>query len=159
MQLQKTSTFTNLLNFLLFIFKASLLCANHCFLTLKTVLTLQYKWAQEEELCLNNNSAFRGRNSTRFWVTVMQISSLFIHITNFLRTANPIQTSASYYYLKHWYFQIIECLPSSKLEVRLYTLPPHIIWEWWTDINTVDQVCRITRPFMKYNFKFMMLEP
>ena len=38
MQLQKTSTFTNLLNFLLFIFKAPLLCANHCFLTLKTVL-------------------------------------------------------------------------------------------------------------------------
>ena len=31
-------------------------------------LTFQSKWAPEEELCLNNNSAFRGRYSTKFWI-------------------------------------------------------------------------------------------
>ena len=31
-------------------------------------LTLQSKWDPEEELCLNNNSAFRGRYSTKFWI-------------------------------------------------------------------------------------------
>ena len=52
----------------------------------QTFLTLQPKWAPEEELCLSNNSAFRGRNSTNWinWIIVIQMSSLFIHITNFL---------------------------------------------------------------------------
>ena len=34
----------------------------------QTFLTFQSKWAPEEELCLNNNSAFRGRYSTKFWI-------------------------------------------------------------------------------------------
>ena len=34
----------------------------------KTFLTFQSKWAPEEELCLNNTSAFRGRYSTKFWI-------------------------------------------------------------------------------------------
>ena len=35
---------------------------------------------------------FRGRNSTMFWIIVMQMYSLFIHITNSLRTSTiPIQ--------------------------------------------------------------------
>ena len=52
----------------------------------QTFLTLPFKWAAEEELCLNNNSAYRGWNSTKFWlfwIIVIQISSLFIHLTNF----------------------------------------------------------------------------
>ena len=46
-----------------------------------TFLTLQSKSAPEEELCLNNNSAFRGRNSTNFWIIriiVIHMSGLFI---------------------------------------------------------------------------------
>ena len=34
----------------------------------QTFLTFHSKWAPEEELCLNNNSAFRGRYSTKFWI-------------------------------------------------------------------------------------------
>ena len=55
-------------------------------------LTLQSKRAREEKLSLYNNSAFSNPDSTKFWIIVMQISSLFIHITNFLRTSTiPIQ--------------------------------------------------------------------
>ena len=81
----------------------------------QTFLTLQSKWAREEKLCLYSDSAFRGWNSTKFWIIVMQIPSLFIHITSFLRTSTtPVETSTSNYYLKSWYFQIIQCPPSSK---------------------------------------------
>ena len=34
----------------------------------QTFLTFWSKWAPEEELCLNNNSAFRGQYSTKFWI-------------------------------------------------------------------------------------------
>ena len=34
----------------------------------QTFLTFQSKSAPEEELCLNNNSAFRGRYLTKFWI-------------------------------------------------------------------------------------------
>ena len=34
----------------------------------QTFLIFQSKWPREEELCLNNNSAFRGRYSTKFWI-------------------------------------------------------------------------------------------
>ena len=81
----------------------------------KTILTLQSKWTREKKFFLYNNSAFRGRNSRKFWIVVMKMSSLFIRITNFLRTSTiPIQTSTSYYYLNSWYFQIIECPPSQS---------------------------------------------
>ena len=66
----------------------------------QTFLTLQSKWAREEELCLhkglNNNSAFRGRNSTK--------SSLFIHITNFKITITDLNWKFCIYYLKSCYF-------------------------------------------------------
>ena len=32
----------------------------------QTFLKFQSKWVPEEELCLNNNWAFRGRHSTKF---------------------------------------------------------------------------------------------
>ena len=100
MQLQKTSALRNL-----FIFKAPLLFANYFFPNkphTQTFLTLHPKWAPEEELCLNNNSAFRGRNSSKFWIIwiiVIQMSSLFIHITNFKITiTNPtIQKIKTYH--------------------------------------------------------------
>ena len=34
----------------------------------QTFLTFQSKWAPEDELCLNNNLAFRGRYSTKSWI-------------------------------------------------------------------------------------------
>ena len=34
----------------------------------QTFLTFQSKWAPEEKLCLNHNSAFRGRYSIKFWI-------------------------------------------------------------------------------------------
>ena len=44
----------------------------------QTFLTLQSKWAREGKLCLYNNSPFRGRSSGKFWIIVIQMSSLFV---------------------------------------------------------------------------------
>ena len=35
---------------------------------MQTFLTFQSNWAPEERFCINNNSAFRGRYSTKFWI-------------------------------------------------------------------------------------------
>ena len=102
MQLQKTSTSGNLL-----IFKAPLPWSQSVFLNkshTQTFLTLQSKRAREDELFLNNNSALRGRNSTKFWIIVIQMSSLFIHITNFKITITNLNSKFCIYYLKSWYF-------------------------------------------------------
>ena len=128
----------------------------------QTFLTLQPKWGPKEELCLNNNSAFRGRNSTKFWIIwiiVIQMSSLFIHITNFKITITNLNSKFCIYYLKSWYF--LNNWVSNFLEKKVHTiaLPPHTIWEWRTEINKFDQVYRITRPFMKHNLRFRMPGP
>ena len=121
MQLQKTSALRNL-----FIFKAPLLFANYFFPNkphTQTFLTLHPKWAPEEELCLNNNSAFRGRNSTKFWIIwiiVIQMSSLFIHITNFKITITNLNSKFYIYYLKSWHF--LKNWVSSFLEERSSTI-------------------------------------
>ena len=102
MQLQKTSTSGNLL-----IFKAPLPWSQSVFLNkshTQTFLTLQSKRAREDELFLNNNSALRGRNSTKFWIIVIQMSSLFIHITNFKITITNLNSKFWIYDLKSWYF-------------------------------------------------------
>ena len=73
----------------------------------QTFLTLQSKSLSEEKLCLNNNSAFRGRNSTKFWIIwiiVIQMSSLFIHITNFKITITNLNSKFCICYLKSWHF-------------------------------------------------------
>ena len=73
----------------------------------QTFLTFQSKWAPEEELCLNNNSAFRGRNSTKFWIfwiIVIQMSSPFIHMTNFKINITNLNSKFCIYYLISWYF-------------------------------------------------------
>ena len=103
--MQKTSALRNCLYS-----RLPLLCANQFFPNkphTQTFLKLQLKWTPEEEHCLNNNSAFRGRNSTKFWtvwIIVMQMSSLFIHITNFKITITNINSKFYIYYLKSWYF-------------------------------------------------------
>ena len=73
----------------------------------QTFLTLQPKWTPEEDLCFNNNSAFRGRNSTKFWtvwIIVIRMSILFIHITNFKITITNLNSKFYICYLKSWYF-------------------------------------------------------
>ena len=121
MQLQKTSALKNL-----FIFKAPLLCANHFYPNkphTQTFLTIQPKWTPEEELCLNNNSAFRGRNSTKFWIfwiIVIQMSSLFIHVTNFKITITNLNSKFCIYYLKSWHF--LNNWVSNFLEERSSTI-------------------------------------
>ena len=129
----------------------------------QTFLTFQSKWAPEEELCLNNNSAFRGRNSTKFWVSwiiVIQMSGLVIHVTNFKITITNLNSKFCIYYLKSWYFlnNWSVQLPRGK-KVQLYALPPHAIWKLRTEINKFDLVYRITRPFIKHNLKFRMQGP
>ena len=121
MQRQKTSAFRNL-----FIIKAPLLCAN-CFLPNKpltqTFLTLQPKWVTEKELSLNNNSTFRGRNSTKFWIIwiiISQMSSAFIHVTNFKITITNLNSKFCIYYLKSCYF--LSNGVSNFLEERISTI-------------------------------------
>ena len=118
MQLQKTSTSGNLL-----IFKAPLPWSQSVFLNkshTQTFLTLQSKRAREDELFLNNNSALRGRNSTKFWIIVIQMSSLFIHITNFKITITNLNSKFCIYYLKSWHF--LNNWVSNFLEERSSTI-------------------------------------
>ena len=89
----------------------------------QTFLTFQSKWAPEEELCLNNNSAFRGRNSTKFrifLIIVIQMSSLFIHVTNFKITITNLNSKFCIYYLKSWHF--LNNWVSNFLEERSSTI-------------------------------------
>ena len=118
MQLQKTSASGNLL-----IFKAPLPWSQSVFLNkshTQTFLTLQSKRARDDELFLNNNSALRGRNSTKFWIIVIQMSSLFIHITNFKITITNLNSKFCIYYLKSWHF--LNNWVSNFLEERSSTI-------------------------------------
>ena len=128
----------------------------------QTFLTLQPKWGPKEELCLNNNSTFRGRNSTKFWIIwiiVIQMSSLFIHITNFKITITNLNSKFWICYLKSWYFlnnwvsNFLEQKGSYNCASSLYNLG------WRTEINKFDLVYRITRPFIKHNLRFRMQGP
>ena len=89
----------------------------------QTFLTLQSKWTLKEELCLHNNSAFRGRNSTKFWtvwIIVNRMSGVFIHITNFKITMTNLNSKFYIYYHKFWYF--LNIWVSNFLEERSSTV-------------------------------------
>ena len=89
----------------------------------QTFLTPQSKCSLEQELCLNNNSVFRGRNSTKFWIfwiIVIQMSSLFIHVTNFKITITNLNSKFCIYYLKSWHF--LNNWVSNFLEERSSTI-------------------------------------
>ena len=89
----------------------------------QTFLTLQSKWAPEKELCLNNDSAFRGRNSTKFGIfliIIIQMSSLFIHLTNFKITITNLNSKFCICYLQSWYF--LNNSVSNFLEERTSTI-------------------------------------
>ena len=120
MQLQKTSALRNL-----FILKAPLLCANHFFLINHTRKCFWHSNLNEPQKknCLNNNLAFRGRNSTKFWIfwiIVIQMSSLFIHVTNFKITITNLNSKFYIYYLKSWHF--LKNWVSNFLEERSSTI-------------------------------------
>ena len=75
----------------------------------QTFLIFQSKWAPKEEYCLNNISTFRDRYSTKFWITelfdlLIQMSSLFIHVTKFKITKTSLNTKFHMYYLKSCHF-------------------------------------------------------
>ena len=73
----------------------------------QTFLKPQSKCSPEQELCLTNNSVFRVRNSTKFWIfwiIVIQMSSLFIHVTNFKITITNLNSKFCIYYFKSWHF-------------------------------------------------------
>ena len=116
MQLQKTSTF---------LVKAPLLCAIHYFHNkphTQTFLTFQSKWATDEEHW-RNNSTLRGRYSTKFWIfwiIVTQMSTLFIHVTNFKISFTNLNSKFCIYYLKSWYF--LNNWVSNFLQERISTI-------------------------------------
>ena len=76
------------------------------FLAFQSKWALSLWWAPEEELCLNYYSAFRGRYSTKseLFELLIQMSSLFIHVTNFKITITNLNSNFCIYYLKSWYF-------------------------------------------------------
>ena len=121
----------------------------------QTFLTLQSKWAPEEELSLNNNLAFRGveiQQSSEFFelLSFKCLVYSFMWLISKSLSLISIQNSVSIT-LNLGIFQIIECPTSSRKEFQLYAPPNHTIWEWRTEINKFDLVYRITRHFMKYN--------
>ena len=149
MQLQKTSVF---------LFKAPLPCTNYFFPNkphAETFQTLQSKWVPEEEFCLNNNSAFRGQNSTKFWIfliIVIQMFSLFIHVTNLKIAITNLNLKFCIFYLKSWYF--LNNSVSNFLEERSST-----ICEWRIEINMFNLVYCITQRFIKHNLRFRIRGP
>ena len=64
----------------------------------QTFLTFQSKWAPEEELCLNHNSDIQP--SSELFELLIQMSSLFIHVTNFKITITNLNSKFYIDYLK-----------------------------------------------------------
>ena len=143
-----------------------MLCAKHFYPNkpnTQTFLTLQPKWALEEELCLNNNPVFRGRNSAKFsiiWIIVIQMSSLFVHVTNFKINITNLNSKFCIYYPTSWHF--LNNLVSIFLEERISTICASSSYNLgmknWK-FNKFDMVYRITLHSIKRNLKFKMRGP
>ena len=98
-----------------FIFKVSLLCVNHFFLINHTRKHSSLNELKGKNFVFIIIQLSELWNPTKFWILVMQMSSLLVHITNFLRTSAVLfKTLTSYYYFKSWYFKVIQFPPSSK---------------------------------------------
>ena len=159
MQLQKTSAWRNL-----FIFKAPLLCANHFFLINHTRKLFWHSNLNEPQrknfvLIIIQLSEVDIQPSSELFELLIQMSSLFIQVTNFKITITNLNSKFWIYYLKSWHF-LNNWVPNF-LEERSSTIcaSSHTIWEWRTEIKGFDLVYRITRPFMKYNLRFRMQGP
>ena len=99
MQLQKTSAWKKL-----FIFKAPLLCANHFFLTNHTRKFFWHSSLNEPQrknfvLIIIQLSEVDTQPSSELFVLLIQMSSLFIHLTNFKITITNLKSKFCIYYL------------------------------------------------------------
>ena len=104
MQLQKTSAWKKL-----FIFKAPLLCANHFFLTNHTRKLFWHSNLNEPQrknfvLIIIQLSEVDNQLNSELFELLIQMSSLFIHVTNFKITITNLNSKFCIYYLKSWHF-------------------------------------------------------
>ena len=104
MRLQKTSAWRNLL-----IFKATLLCVNHFFLvnhTRKLCWHSNLNEAQRKNFVLIIIQVSEGaiRPSSELFELLIQMCSLFIHVTSFKITITNLNSKFCIYYLMSWHF-------------------------------------------------------
>ena len=88
----------------------------------QTFLTLQSKWAPEEDLVLIiiQLSLVDIQQSSGLLELLIQMSSLFIHLTNFKITITNLNSKFCIYYLKSWHF--LNNWVSNFLEERSSTI-------------------------------------
>ena len=123
MQLQKTSVWRNL--FILFIFKAPLLCANHFSVINHTHKLFWHSNLNESQrknfvLIIIQLSEVDIQPSSELFELLIQMSSLFIHVTNFKITITNLNSKFCICYLKSWHF-LNNCV-SNFLEERSSTI-------------------------------------
>ena len=149
MQLQKTSVWRNL--FILFIFKAPLLCANHFSVINHTRKLFWHSNLNEPQrkkfvLIIIQLSEVGIQPSSELFELLIQLSGLLIHVTNFKITITNLNSKFCIYYFKSWHF--LNKWVSNFLEERSSTICAS---------SPYDLVYRITRPFIKHNLMFRML--
>ena len=132
MQLQKTSAWRKL-----FIFKAPLLCANHFFLINHTRKLFWHSNLNEPQrknfvLIIIQLSEVDIQPSFKLFELLIQMSSLFIHVTNFKITITNLNSKFYIYYLK---------LP--------YLLPWHFLNNWVS--NFLEERSSTICAFSPYN--------
>ena len=104
MQLQKTSVWREL-----FIFKAPLLSVNHFFLINQTRKLFWHSDLNEHQrknfvLIIIQLSEVDIQPSSELFELFIQMSSLFIHVTNFKITITNLSSKFCIYNLKSWHF-------------------------------------------------------
>ena len=102
--MQKTSAWRNL-----FIFKAPLLCANHFFLINHTRKLFWHSNLNEPQrknfvLIIIQLSEVDIQPSSELFELLIQMPSLFIHVTNFKIIITNLNSKFCIYYLKSWHF-------------------------------------------------------
>ena len=120
MQLQRTSALRNS-----FIFKAPLLCTNHFFLINHTLKLFWHSNLNEPQrknfvLIIIQLSEVDIQPSSELFELLIQMSSLFIHVTNFKITITNLNSKFCIYYLKSWHF--LNNWVSNFLEERSSTI-------------------------------------
>ena len=139
--------------------QGSLLCVNHFFLINDTHKLFWYSSLNEPQrnksvLIIIQLSEVHIQPSSESFELLIQMSSLFIHVTNFKITITNLNSKFCIYYLKSWHF--LNNWVSNFLEERNSTI---CAWEWRTEIKKFDLVYCITRPFIKHNLRFRIQGP
>ena len=102
----------------------SRLWANHFFLInhTQTFLTFQSKWAQRKNfvLIIIQLSEVGIEATSELFQLLIQMTSLFIHVTNFKITITNLNSKFCIYYLKSWHF--LNNWVSNFLEERSSTI-------------------------------------